>query len=312
MGLLQVQGTLDIGQFWPKGTSDADTVKIKLDPSKHPFQYQAAPGRPFQVTRAFDDAKVEGIKVVNNSTLNVRLQGIDAPELHYQPKKYRQRYAQTAVTALAARLTRKNATVLPCIVQTNNVATPNDVFDKYGRFVGDIIVTVNKTKLNINLWLLAQGCALPSFYASMSADEIHTCRAAVKKGRAKGRAWKLLSPAMLPFDPALVLRKNDPIDLAADKAPFVLPKLFRRQCVWWDNKQAVTITADFIPFITKSKTKIAVFTADFLATGKKAKKHTFGNFFAADGAFAPAPDEIVFLEAPSKLTGPDGKLVLHW
>ena len=28
MGLLRVRGTIDVGQFWPKGTSDADTAVI--------------------------------------------------------------------------------------------------------------------------------------------------------------------------------------------------------------------------------------------------------------------------------------------
>jgi len=312
MGLLQVQGTLDITQFWPKGTSDADTVNIQLDLAKSPFQYQAAPGAPFQVTHALDDAKVEDIKVVEKNMLTIRLQGIDAPELHYQPQKYRQRYAATAVTALLDRLTRKSATVLPCTVVTDNVATPNDVFDKYGRFIGDVIVKVNKTAVNINQWLVAQGHVLPSFYVSMSAAEIKTYLAAAKKGRAKGRAWKLLSQTMLPFDPTVLLRKNVPVDLATDKAPFILPKLFRRQCVWWNDRQAGKTSADFVPHLTKSKTKIAVLTDDFLATGKKAKKYTLGDFFDANGVFQRVADEIVFLEDPSKLLGSDNKPVTGW
>ena len=28
MGLLRVKGTIDVGQFWPKGASDADTAVI--------------------------------------------------------------------------------------------------------------------------------------------------------------------------------------------------------------------------------------------------------------------------------------------
>lgn len=311
MALLQVQGTLDRRQFWPQGTSDADTIKVTLELSRHPFQYQEAPGRPFRETHAFDHASVEAIPVIDRNTLTVRLQGVDAPELHYQPQKYRQPYAQTAVVALAARLAKGKATGLPCLVQTNNVATPNDVFDKYGRFVGDILVTVSKKRLNLNLWLLAQGYALPSFYVSMSAEEIHLCRAAARKGRAKGRAWKLLSGAVLPFDAGLVLRKNDTFDPVADKAPFILPKLFRRQCVWWNQKRDGKIASDFLPWLTNSKTKVAVFTADFLASGPKARKYPYARLFEGE-TFLPAPDEVVFLEDPATLLGAEGKPVLHW
>ncbi|MCX7885815.1 MAG: thermonuclease family protein [Verrucomicrobiae bacterium] len=311
MPLLQVEGSLDLRQFWPNGNSDADTIKVTLDLAKHPFQYRRAPGEPFKITHAFDNARVENIRVIQKNSLSVRLQGVDAPELHYQPQNYRQPYAQTAVVALAARLAKAKTNPLPCLVQTNNVATPNDVFDKYGRFVGDIIVTINKKRLNLNLWLLAQGYALPSFYVSMSNDEIRACRAAARKGLAKGRTWKLLSRAILPFNPKLTLRKNQPFDPAADKAPFILPKLFRRQCLWWNQRQAGKTTDDFLRHLTKSKTKIAAYTEDFLVNGTKAATHPFASFFANE-TFQPAPDEIVFLEDPSTLIGPDNKPVLTW
>jgi len=332
MGLLQVQGTLDITQFWPKGTSDADTAKVLLDLTANPFQFQSAPGQPFKVTHALDQAMVADNPVVKKNTLTIRLQAIDASELHYRPadltgktitqamrdafklvdKEYRQPYGETAVVALLARVSRKGVTTLPCTVQTDNVATPNDVFDKYGRFIGDIIVKVQKTKVNLNQWLVAQGHALPTFYVSMSPAEIKTYLAAAKKGRAKKKVWKLLQQIIPPFDPSLLFRRKATPDPVADKGPVILPKLFRRQCTWWAAKQAGATADEFVAYIAKGKTKTIVITDDFLATGKKAKKYTLGSLLAADGTFTRAPDEIVFLEDPSKLIGPDQKPVLDW
>src|SRR5262245_40285004 len=100
MGLLRVKGTIDINQFWPTGTSpnilsDADTVHVQVDP-KTSFVFEG------NVTRAFDFAwittrkKKDGSKspvyvIVSQQTSNahikIRLQGIDAPELHYNVNK---------------------------------------------------------------------------------------------------------------------------------------------------------------------------------------------------------------------------------
>jgi len=88
MGLLRVKGTIDSGQFWPKGTSDADTAVIVV--AVDAFQFQAASGGPFKTTHAFEGALVHGRQgakapIDGKGRVRVRLQGIDALELHYQP-----------------------------------------------------------------------------------------------------------------------------------------------------------------------------------------------------------------------------------
>ena len=40
-GLLRVRGTIDLDQFWPTGSSDADTSKIKVTVGKDSFAYHA-------------------------------------------------------------------------------------------------------------------------------------------------------------------------------------------------------------------------------------------------------------------------------
>jgi len=85
-GLLEVHGTLDIAQCWPTGESDADTSHVVVNANG--FQFRPKAGEPFKVTHVFDDAQVKGsgtAPAVKNGAVTVRWQGIDAPELHYEP-----------------------------------------------------------------------------------------------------------------------------------------------------------------------------------------------------------------------------------
>src|SRR5262249_37880764 len=122
--------------------------------------------------------------VINSkSQITVRLQGIDAPELHFKPQlrlnlpggpavpqkfvSLRQHFGESATVALANFLKTFGPGPLPCRVVTR-VDHPNDVFDKYGRFVGDIQIKKGKQEININHWLVEQGWAFPAFYDSMT------------------------------------------------------------------------------------------------------------------------------------------------
>lgn len=92
IGLLRVSGTIQLDQFWPSGSADADTAKILVDVGPGAFRFRAAPGGTFGNTRAFDNATVVGRgrrPAIRNGQVTVRLQGIDAPELHYRPTSHR-------------------------------------------------------------------------------------------------------------------------------------------------------------------------------------------------------------------------------
>lgn len=120
-------------------------------------------------------------------------------------------------------------TTLDCRV-TTQIDTPNEVFDTYGRLVGDIEVTVNGKLLNLNHWLVEQGWAYPTFYSSMTNDEINALLALAKTTRSnKTLVWKFLSKTAGPFDFNL---REPPVGntsvLATDKGPAIFPKLFRR------------------------------------------------------------------------------------
>src|SRR5262249_50886660 len=152
-GILTVSGTIDFGQFWPDGMSDADTTKILVRVSGASFSFQKAPGAPTKTTNVFAGAFMKGSDSVDPKTgkkrkpkfvinsksqITVRLQGIDAPELHFKPPhgrtNLRQHFGETATIALAAFLKTFGPGPLACRVFTR-VNNPNDVFDKYGRFI---------------------------------------------------------------------------------------------------------------------------------------------------------------------------------
>src|SRR5262249_15877033 len=127
MGLLRLTGTVDSAQFWPDGESDADTVKIHVDISNGGFEFQHHANGQFKPTNVFDNAKSKGKAtkpvIDKQNRVTIRLQGIDAPELHYAPaplgktkvtdqqraaykavnKLYRQHIGETAAHALGAK-----------------------------------------------------------------------------------------------------------------------------------------------------------------------------------------------------------------
>jgi hypothetical protein len=100
--------------------------------------------------------------------------------------EFRQPLGETATIALADELKKRGGGVVPFHVETA-VDTPNDVFDTYGRFIGDVVIAVVDA-FNVNQWLAAEGWAFPTFYASMSSDEIERLRAlaATAKSRKAG------------------------------------------------------------------------------------------------------------------------------
>src|SRR5687767_13501090 len=88
-GLLELTGHIDLSQLWPAGTSDADTSKIRVTTTGNAFRFRSGPDARWKVTHAFDNATVKGrtskAPIDKQGRVTVRLQGIDAPELHYRP-----------------------------------------------------------------------------------------------------------------------------------------------------------------------------------------------------------------------------------
>jgi hypothetical protein len=225
---------------------------------------------------------------------------------------YRQFLGATTSKALHDFLGSSGEAAIACRVFTH-VDTPNEVFDTYGRLVGDIEVTVGGHKVDINHWLVEQGFAYPTFYSSMNDDEIKAFLALAKSARTKKLpVWKNLAKTIPAFDFDLREPKtNETGVLATDKGPVILPKLYRRYTNWSARKKAKVTSQNFQKYLSEGsggKPDTCYEIADFLANGvHSATPRNFAEFVEGGKTIKFQPDGLVFGEAPSTLVGADGK-----
>jgi endonuclease YncB( thermonuclease family) len=326
-GVLRVRGTIDLEQFWPDGDSDADTSKIKVTVGEDSFSF-AADGKTFKPTRAFFGAFARGASskavIDKQNRITVRLQGIDAPELHYRaaplkkstgvseakrkafnlenkPQR-RQYWAETATVALAQKLLDYPHPVDCRVVSL--VDRPYEVIDTYGRFVGNICVG-DGFKTDINLWLSEQGWAYPTFYSSMEPEEIKAYLDTLPKAKAKGRIWKDYSTDTAKFDPKLVFRPHGPAQPSKDKGKLLMPKVFRRQLAYRVQRKVKVFSGSFADYLKKNKDDCCK-TDEFLAQGvNTAPIYQLADFMKGN-RFTVKPHEVVFREKFSSLVDENG------
>ena len=344
MGRLIIDGTLDLSQFWPLGESDADTTKLVIDISDlaAPIHYQPFPGLPGEATDVYDNAVVKPFgaptPVIKNGKLTVRLQGLDAPELHVQPgsltrvkwkgvplgslrgtgliKKFRQTQAETAVVRLATWLATIGPSPLPCrfVSMIDHDQGPADAVDKYGRFVGNVFVRPGTNQAtDVNLWILEQGLALVALYNSMRREEIDACVQAWARGsNAANGVCRFVTKKVGSFDAKCVYRKKGSPLVDEGKARFIHPKLYRRQCTWWAYRKAQRFSSGFDTFLGLSKDDVFFETADFLNSGPLSAVQIPLNEFVAGGRVVYSADEVVFKEGASALFDADGDRIESW
>jgi len=326
MGLLVVRGVLGAKQFWPGGgRSDADTATVELA-AKDPFVFVEDSGKR-RVTRAFENAEVVGaqrkapIKQSKGSAvrkITIRLQGIDAPELHYQPKvagapgllhPYRQSLGETSADALHDFVASLGVDALPCEVLTA-VKKPSDVCDVYGRFVGNIVLIRGGSRIDINQWLLREGWALPGLYNSMSHAEMVAVVADHQAARQAKRGLfskPLVTEKLAAFNPQQLERKG-PASFKpfSDKGPVNFPKFFRRQAEHYVRDAAgQNVPANLRAFIGTKPDDLALERAKFLKlkgqlTGKKPRPE-FRQLATFLGGGYPFGPELVYWEKDSML-----------
>jgi endonuclease YncB( thermonuclease family) len=332
-GLLRVKGKINISQFWPTGSSDADTTKIQVMVDGDSFSF--APDRQnFKTTHAFENAFVKGTskrKLIDaKSRITVRLQGIDATELHYRAgplqkkdhpeiteekrKNYnklnaverRQYLAETATMALATKLKNFGGDIIDCIMWSI-VDHPFEVVDTYGRFVGNIDVGSN-FNTDINVWLTEQGWVYPTFYSSMENEEIEILLAAMKKA-GKKNAWKYYATDLGAFDPNLIFRKPpaEPHP-AKDKGPVLMPKMFRRQVAYQMEKKARIFSGAIKKFLV-AKPDSLFELKDFLESGPHSATPRTLSEFVVGNTFKIKPHEVVFREKFSTVVDKNGKVI---
>jgi len=331
-GVLEVSGQLDLSQFWPSGSSDADTAHVNVDMSVNPFKFRQTLNDPPQATHAFDNAwvlgrqgakqAIHGIKQ-NTPFLIIRFQGIDAPELHYQPVEkgtadFRQVLGETCTVKLAENIKDGSApSTVPCTVVTA-VNHPGDVFDTYGRFIGDILINQNGNTVNLNHWLVEKGWAYPTYYDSMTVKEITAFDALLAKSKQNAAGvYAHLSADIKDLDWHLLFRRGGPIQQEPAGKNTLMPKIFRRLATWSVKKKNGSTQDSFIAYV-KSLPKDqnqCILTSDFKqGTRKLTSLETFLHANADNGQFDKVPEELVFVEAPSKLFDQQqgGKEITKW
>ncbi len=327
-GLLRVTGKLDVTQFWPTGNSDADTVNVQVTDQSFEFSPDSKP-KNFKVTKVFQGATLKGKAgkpkpVIHKGTVvTIRLQGVDAPELHFPPglrgknlqgnnKRYRQFLGETSTVQLGGFVRQFGAKTISCQVVTS-VDKPNDVFDMYGRLIGDVLLAKGKKPTNINLWLAQNGWAFPTYYNSMGASEINALRKATTAARKAGRGiWPHFTRNTAEANLAIVVRPKGPPNPKADIGRVQLPKMYRRKIRHLVGRLNNQFDPDFSKYLGTLRDP-SVNVADLLKNPKiKPKDQSLGGLVDQHGIFKKEPGDLVFFERPSSLLNATGKPIKTW
>jgi len=316
-GLLRIKGTIDIRQFWPEGQSDADTVAVMANPNGFEFTSDLKHHKSFKVTHVFDDAVVQGKErnpVLHNGKIKIRLEHLDAAELHYRApvrgsEDYRQYFGETATTKLHDLLATSKQQPIPCEVRTA-VNHPNEVCDTYGRVIGNIFVHLDGKEVNVNLWFIENGWAFPSIYNSASIDELKAALQCAQQAKeAKKGVWACLSENVGIANFSLLFRPKGAPDPEHDIGPVVIPKIFRRQVLWHVSEPNLM----FREFLATQKEDGWVRMSDFLKDPHiQPAVHDFSTLVDAAGMFLAAPEDLVFFEKPSTLVDAHDHKITSW
>jgi len=306
---LIIRGYFSSAQFYPQGNSDADTMNVTIATAS----FVDATGKETSVygkliKAHYEDAAAPGgptkKPVVKGGGIRVRLQGIDAPELHFQAGEtfYRQPRGAYAARRLneALRFHGGGDDMLACEI-TTNVDRPSDAFDKFGRLIGNVLLGSGPEKRDLNLQLLRDGLAFATIYDSMAADEITAVLEAERTGRtAQNAIWKEWTQ-QLTFDPALLApAPHEEVDAEQpDRGPIILPKLFRRLSSHLTGGRPLDT---FKAALAEGGEKVFR-TEEFLAGTPTPVP--FADFVDATDPSAPRfsvePGALVFLEAPGQI-----------
>jgi hypothetical protein len=270
--------------------------------------------------------------------MKIRLQGIDAPELHFRPtapkgldnsqkekfKSLNREFRQPA----AARSVFNLVEFLKTLSQGNEnekhvnvfafsyVDSPNDLFDRYGRAVADIVLTENANNtasININQWLVENGWAFPDFYNSMSFNEIKVLQERGISARQNGNGiWKEYSQKLQPFDFQLFFEKDATINPDSDSGQINPPKIFRRQAPF-----EILIKAEIEQFpnfksYLQTLEDNCYATSDFLENKSNAELFPLSDAIDEQDHLIFSPGDLVFVEADSILKDENGNPIKEW
>ena len=324
--IVLASGKIRTRNFWPRGTSDADT--IKLDISSGGIFYGGLDSEfldqthVFEGAYTFDDENEKKPLINKKEIVEVRLEGIDAPELHlpieyegFETKHFRQFFGKTSTIKLGDVL--GDDLLLDCEVWSF-ADEPRDLFDAYGRLIGTAIVFLDderKTELNVNQWLVNSGWAMPTFYTSMPKEQIELLLELGMTAQAKNRGlWRYYYEEVDREDLTLTFDYRDRrYNAAADRGPVLLPKIFRRAADWARGIELGLIDPQqtFKEFLASRLPDIFYFTTDYLEYGINAMipQYYLEDVITDDGVVELTPFEAVFKEKPSLIYDRNDELI---
>jgi hypothetical protein len=154
---------------------------------------------------------------------------------------------------------------------------------------------------------------------SMVIQEINALLKAWADGKKmKGRVWDFYSSEVIKFNYSLQYRDKGTPNEAKDKGKLILPKMFRRYCVYSIYRKAGINTGRFNSFkeYLKSQDNVdkLILLKDFssyIKNKNKALLKPLSQYFE-NNKFKKLPDEIVFTENDSTLVDKFGKEITGW
>lgn len=322
MGKLRVYGKIDVNQFYPRGKSDADTIKLDIADSQA-FEYihnnntiSTDVFYKFYSQSHFGKKKLVHNLIKNKRTyIVIRLQGVDAPELHYKnygasynsnspeklrnSKEYLQIHGIDSAKILYDFLTSFNKDYLNAEFFTDNIQNPHDVFDCYGRFVGDVIIYEDGKQISLVKYIAENGLAIPTFYSSMTENEMNTITNYCNLARNSSLGvWAFYSNKLSAFDPTHILTKSK---FNNYQGILNFPKIFRRLTEYYINTGNKKIDNSFLLFLKNKNDK-------FLLNGT----HYTNLSECIINSILPDPEFMIFSEKGSSLVSLNGLEQTDW
>ena len=323
--LVVIAGKITTNNFWPRGTSDADT--LKLDITDGGIFYGSPHSRNLIRTHVFDNAycKVDKVKqpvISDKGIVEIRLQGVDAPELHYPVIyensdapviHYRQYLGKTATVDMVTALGGQNKTI-NCEIWSY-INKPSDLFDAYGRAIGyafTVDQSGNNFDININELLVETGLAFPTFYTSMQYEELdyfhYLARLAIKHKRG---VWGYYKNAVRTSKLKLQFKYSDrEYDRDKDLGTLIFPKVFRRATRWVRGIEIGEIksTKSFRKFLKSEPPVTFSYLDDILSFGTRFNIPVYNlyDLISSDNRVKVSPLQVVFYETPGLVYDSEG------
>jgi endonuclease YncB( thermonuclease family) len=344
-GRVEIHGRIYLNKlFAVGGIADADTIKIDVEPDSVRFR-ESDNSQWLENLKILndgyyydDDHNLKPIVEVHSSfsTIRIRLQGIDAPELHYganqgnvqldsnqQPKfdsakkiNYRQNWGVRATKELMDFLARyqyeENGKKYVKAYAFSNVDSPSDLFDKFGRAICDIAIAEDDT--DINQWLVKQGWAFPDFYNSMSEMEVKILQQAGAGAMNPPVGIRgSYSKSLVPFDFDMIFDRNNPlIDVNQDKGDLNLPKFFRKQVDYEVLKKCGMFSfATLKDFIRSTNTQCYI-TEEVFEKRSPSMIYQLSDFIEENGYMDLNVGDLIYIESEAQLVDKNGNIINKW